>query len=259
MDYKDILVFLDAGDDNERRLELAISICARFGSNLMGVDVSPPEAFESEYADRALKIEALFKDALLEHRVEASYRVAERRTASWKDFYAHYADLVIATQRGEMSDAFVSKGIPDDIVSSAGVPVLVLPLGWKDQTLGESIVLAWNSSRESTRALHDSLPFLRQAKRVTIFESGRQADDVDSAPELVKAHLCHHGVNSELLMWPDPGDIDPINALFACLDRQDADLIVAGAFGHSKLKESLVGSLSHELLQNPSIPVLLSH
>lgn len=259
MDFKDILVFLDAGDDTDSRLQLAISLCERFGSNLVGVDVSPPEAFENEYAERAVRLETEFKDALLEHPIEASYRVAERRTASWKDFYAHYADLVIATQREDASDLFVSKGIPDEVVSSAGVPVLVLPARWKNQALGESVILAWNSSRESTRAMHDSLPFLRQAKRVTIFEVGRREDDVDADPDLIRAHLGHHGVESELLVWPNEKDIDPLNALFACLDRQGADLIVAGAFGHPKLIESLFGSATHELLQNPSMPVLLSH
>jgi Universal stress protein UspA and related nucleotide-binding proteins len=259
MSYKDILVFLDAGRSTAIRLDLAVSLCQRFDARLMGVDVSAPEAFDAGFADAALGLESMFKAKIKDGSIDGEYRVAERRTASWKDFYAHYADLVVATERDEGSDELVAKGIPDDIVASAGVPVLILPPSWGPGVIGESVVIAWNSSRESTRALHDALPILMQAKRVTIFEFAPPTDHIDSAPGLLQAHLNHHGVDSEIFTWPNVTDIGPIDALFSCLDRQQADLIVAGAFGHPRLIESFLGSASEDLLHNPSVPVLVSH
>lgn len=259
MNYKDMLVFLDAGNDTESRVDQAIALCQQFNARLTGVDVSTPEAYGNEYAERAVRLEEMFTARLEQASLTGTYRVAEKRTASWKDFYAHYTDLVVATQREESTDPITAKEVPDGIVMSAGVPVLVLPPRWRNSALGESVVLAWNASRESTRAMHDALPFLRRASRVTIFEFAPPADDVDSAPDLVREHLSHHGVNSEIFTWPDVRDISPMDALFSCLDRQQADLIVAGAFGHSSLMESLLGSASDDLLHNPSVPVLMSH
>ena len=259
MSYKDILVFLDAGRSTGTRLALAISLCQRFDARLIGVDVSAPEVYATKFADDARALESTFDAEVRENSIKGEYRVAENRMSSWKDFYTHYADLVVATQRDEDSDELVVKGIPDDIVMSAGIPVLMLPPTWGPGAVGESVVVAWNSSRESTRALHDSLPILRQAKRVTIFEFAPFADHVDFAPELVQAHLNQHGVNSELFTWPNVSDIGPVDALFSCLERQQADLIVAGAFGHPRLLETLVGSASEDLLHNPSVPVFVSH
>jgi nucleotide-binding universal stress UspA family protein len=259
MGYKDIVVFLDATRAGAIRLDLAISLCQRFDARLMGVDVSTPEAFGTEFADAAIGLESSFQAKIAHSSIRGAYFAAESKTASWKDFYAHYADLVVATQRDEETEHLVAKGVPDDVLMSAGVPVLVLPPNWRPGMVGESVVVAWNSSRESTRAMHDALPLLQQAKRVTIFEFAPPADDVDSAPLLVQTHLGHHGVDSEIFTWPKVKDAGPIDALFSCLERQQADLVVAGAFGHSRLIEGLFGGASDDLLHNPSIPVLMSH
>lgn len=156
MSYKDIVVFLDAGRATTTRLGLAVSLCQRFDARLMGVDVSIPEAFDAEFADTAADIESMFEAKIKESSIKGEYLVAGKQTATWKDFYAHYADLVVATERDAGSDQLVARGIPDDILMSAGVPVLILPPIWGPGVIGESVVIAWNSSRESTRALHGS-------------------------------------------------------------------------------------------------------
>ncbi|WP_321969168.1 universal stress protein [Paraburkholderia tropica] len=259
MSYKDILVLLDAGQDLEQRMDVAVDLCRRFDAQLLGVDVSTPEAFSDEYSERVVRLQHAFEEKIKAASLVGEYRVAETRTASWKDYYTHYADLVVASQRGEESDRTTPKGIPDEIVQSAGVPVLVLPSGWTPGPIGESVVVAWNSSRESTRALHDALPLLRQAGRVTVFEYAPPSDHIDDASELVQAHLAHHGVCAEIFTWPQDADADPVDTLFTCIDRQRADLIVAGGFGHSWLSEIFFGSVSRELLHNWTVPVLMSH
>ncbi|WP_322014185.1 universal stress protein [Paraburkholderia sp. J12] len=259
MSYKDILVLLDAGPDLETRMDAAIDLCRRFDAQLLGVDVSTPQAFSSGFSEKARHLQDIFEERINAASVIGEYRAAGSRTSSWKDFYTHYTDLVVASQSGEESEHIAAKGIPDEIVASAGVPVIVLPGGWTPATLGESVVIAWNSTREATRALHDALPILRQAARVTIFEHAPPSDHVDDAPKLVQTHLAHHGIEAEIFTWPDDANAEPIDTLFTCIDRQRADLIVAGGFGHPKVIENLFGSMSRELLHNWTVPVLMSH
>lgn len=76
---------------------------------------------------------------------------------------------------------------------------------------------------------------------------------------LMAEHLIRHGVKAEVYTWPDTGEMSAVDALFACLDCQEADLIVAGAYGHSRFMEGLFGGVSRGLLQNPTMPLLMSH
>ncbi len=259
MDYKDILVFLDVTPGTPARLELAVSLCRQFNARLMGVDISTSAAFDGEWKEKALTLEAMFDETLSMNSLQGEFRVVGNRESNWKDLYAHYADLIVATQQDERTAHLVSKAVPDEVLISAGVPILVLPTDWRPVAVGESVVLAWNSSRESARAAHDSLPILKRASKVTIFEFAPPSDHTDSAPNLMQAHLAHHDIPAEIFTWPADAGVGPIDALFSCLDRQQADLIVAGAFGHSRLIEGLFGSGSGDLLRNPSVPVLMSH
>jgi len=149
--------------------------------------------------------------------------------------------------------------VPEGVLLSAGVPMLILPVGWQPAPVGEDIVLAWNPSREATRAAHDALPLLERARHVTLFEFAPSADHCDTAPDLMLRHLRSHGVNAELFTWPDDAAMSPVSALFACLGTQEADLIVAGAYGHSRFREKLLNGVTCRFLEHPLLPMLMSH
>lgn len=260
MDYKDILVFLDATTDTPARVDLAVSIARAQGARLLGVDVSTPAAFNGEFKHQAAGLQYLFESKIGPAGVEGEFRTADRSTPSWKTLYAHFVDLVIATQRAESAANLVLPAVPEDILLSAGVPMLILPSGWLPAPVGESIVVAWSPSREATRAAHDALPLLVRAQRVTLFEFDPPADRGEAAPDLMAEHLMRHGVKAELYTWPNSGgEMSPVNALFACLDTLGADLIVSGAYGHSRFMEGLFGGITRELLHNPAMPLLMSH
>jgi nucleotide-binding universal stress UspA family protein len=127
------------------------------------------------------------------------------------------------------------------------------------QPVGERIVVAWNTSREATRAVHDAMPILERAQKVTVFKFGPGTIDLPAESDLIVDHLKAHGVKAVAESWSDTGDLTVVEALFACLDTQEADLIVAGAYGHSRLIEGLFGGASHDLVRQPSMPVLMSH
>ena len=153
----------------------------------------------------------------------------------------------------------IVEGIPEDVLLTAGVPVLILPDDWRPRAVGQNIVIAWKSSREATRAVHDAIPLLTRAQKVTVFTFAPDSELSGKEPELLVNHLREHGVSAEASSWPDTGEISPVEALFACLDTQEADLIVAGAYGHARWLEGLIGGVSYDLARQPSLPVLMSH
>jgi nucleotide-binding universal stress UspA family protein len=137
--------------------------------------------------------------------------------------------------------------------------MLVLPDFWKLSPVGESIVIAWNASREAIRAVHDAMPLLVKAKKVTIFTFSARESGLHATSEALVEHLLRHGVVAKISDWTDTGELSALEALFADLDTQNADLIVAGAFGHTRLFESLFGSVSLDMLRQPTAPILMSH
>jgi nucleotide-binding universal stress UspA family protein len=259
MGYKDILVYLDPTADLQPRLQLAVSMAASHGARLIGVDVSTDAAFEGNYRDRTLGLQEGFDESLRRGGVQGTFVSAAPWQKRGDHHYAHYADLIIASQvRPEFEELIIS-GIPEEVLLTAGVPLLLLPAGWKSQTVGENVVIAWKSGREATRAVHDAMPILKKAKKVTAFTFAPHAELFGSEQDSLANHLLQHGVVAAPASWPNMGDISAVEALFASLEAQDADLIVAGAYGHSRLLEGLFGGASHDLTRQPALPVLLSH
>ena len=259
MSYKEIIVYLDPFTDTDSRLELAVALAKSHGARLAGVDACSDAAYEGEWRDRALGLEDMFEATIRRAGLRGSYRSADQWTKGAGHSYAHYADLIIAPQpEFEVQDLIVA-GIPEDVLVSAGVPVLLLPYGWKSRVAIENIVIAWKSSREATRAVHDAMPLLARAKKVTAFTFAPVNDILGKEPDLLVNHLREHGVAAEASSWPDTGEITASDALFACLETQEADLIVAGAYGHSRFMEGLFGGVSRDLVRQPSLPILMSH
>ena len=255
MAYKEILAYLDPFADTEVRLKFAIDLAASHGARLIGMDACSDGACEGEWRDRAVGLRDRFQEAIKLAGVEGAYRSAK----GGRHEYAHYADLIIAPQPEYEARDVIIAGIPEEVLVSAGVPVLLLPQGWKPRGPIENIVIAWRSSREATRAVHDAMPLLARAKKVTAFTFAPDSGFFGKEPDLLVNHLRAHGVAAEADSWPDTGEISAVDALFACLETQEADLIVAGAYGHSRLVEGLFGGVSRDLVRQPSLPILMSH
>jgi nucleotide-binding universal stress UspA family protein len=260
MSYKDIIVYLDASDLNEPRVETAIKIAKQHSAKLIGVDISTAAAFEGDKRERAEAIQDTFEKMVRRAGLEAECRVAGRSAETALELFSHCADLIVSSQPHTDSAHLAAATVPKDVLLTAGVPMLILPVGWEaKETIGRSILLAWNFSRESTRALHDSMPMLARAERVTLFVFDAGFDPHSSEVLDVVAHLRRHGIKVTVEGWRDTGEVDAIDAMFASLDREETDLIVAGAYGHSPLWESLFGGVSEELLHNITMPVVMSH
>jgi nucleotide-binding universal stress UspA family protein len=174
--------------------------------------------------------------------------------------FARAADLVVY---GQDSDEYrLPTGFdPQDLIVAAGRPVLVVPYAGAFATVGRRVLVAWDGSREAARAAHDALPLLGAAEAVTLlavadgeaeFERGRPMLD-----RMLKNYE-RHGIPARAHETPQ-GDLSVSDVLLSWAADFGADLIVAGAYHHSQLRESLFGGVTRDLLDRMTVPVLMSH
>jgi nucleotide-binding universal stress UspA family protein len=260
MAYRDIVVYLDASADCPARLRTAMNVATKHQARLIGVDISTKESFGGENRERALAIEEEFTTAVQEIGLDFDYHPARPEAHTAEQLFSHCADLLVTTQPHPDQHHLANSAVPKDILVTAGVPMLVLPTGWTGvDPIGEQVVIAWNFSREATRAVHDAMPILKAAKKVFVFVFASNYSDQNADVQAIKNHLERHGVTVALEGWRGRGETDFTSALFAGLDRENADLIVCGAYGHSPLFEDMFGGATQKLINNISIPVLMSH
>ena len=259
MSYKDILVYLDPTPACDDRLGAAIDLARTFGARLLGADASSDAAFTGEWRDRALQVGPIFEERTAAAKVGAKLVGAEAGPDGIFPDFAHCVDLLIAPRPEGRARELVLPFVPDVALMRAGAPMLILPQEWRPAPIGRSVVIAWNASREATRAVHDAMPFLKKAEKVVVFAFSAGPSGLRASAEALVQHLERHGVAAIVSDWTHTGDITAVEALFASLDTQDADLVVAGAFGHSRAFEGLFGGVSLDLLRQPSLPVLMSH
>lgn len=251
MAFRDILVYLDPTSESLERLRFAVELAKTHGARLIGVDISAGASENAPVMGRT------FDEATRAVGLDAVFVPAEKPGDG--EALTHCIDLVVApAPNGPMRDVLNGAAI-DRTLTESGVPMLILPHDWTGSSVGRNIVIAWNGGREALRAVHDAMPFLENADKVTIFAFSSRPSDLRASAELLARHLKAHGVISRVSDWTNTGDLSAIDALFASLDTQDADLIVAGAFGHSRLYESLFGGVSLDLMRQQAVPVLMSH
>lgn len=274
MPVKSILVHAEPGDRCDARLACAADLARRFDALLMGVGAQQLQS--AAVFDPFGMLAAEFHTALAE-QLQADLAAAEQSfrrhaaglKAEWRAIaetptsavarVARGADLIVAGGAPlEMVDVFKSLDVAE-LAITAGRPVLVAPP--QAQSLkGEGVVVAWKDTREARRALADALPFLKVADRVVVLEVC-DADRVEAATlhaEEVVAHLGRHGVRATSMVLAAPDD-QVAAELHGQAEAIEADLIVSGCYGHSRLKEWAFGGVTKDLLRRPERFLLLSH
>ena len=284
MSYKTILVHLDDSAQALQRLQTAMLLAQRFGAHLIGAaptgvsrflyqvmpsaDADPTLAlhlaFVREGAQRAL---AAFTAQMAASAVAScAALLVDDEAGDGIALHGRTADLVLV---GQADPEHVHPNLPADfaahVVLNAGRPVLVLPHGQVPATLGTRVLLSWDASKEAARALALALPLLQQADQVqvAVFDGGdkRTASDAQAASPI--AWLQRHGVAATLTVQPVEGRRGRRHAigeaLLAMADEQAADLLVMGAYGHSRLRETILGGVTRTVLEEMSIPVLMAH
>jgi nucleotide-binding universal stress UspA family protein len=282
MALKDILVHLDTTNRCAIRLELAARLALQHGAHLTGlhvIDIPPAHYFygaampfvpvnpeeivtriRAEATEATAPVEVAFRDCLRRNGVEGEWRLAEGTPPAMVALHARYADLSIVGQpdRDQPQDA---DPITVTAVMTSGRPVLAVPFAGTFPTIGERVLIAWNASREAARAVNDALPLLTGAKQVTVLAINPRRGlgglgDVPAAD--IALHLARHGLKAEATHTVAQ-DISEGEALLSYAADLGADLIVAGAYGHSRARELVFGGVTQTLITEMTAPVLLAH
>ncbi|RAI56105.1 universal stress protein [Roseicella frigidaeris] len=282
MALKDILVHLDASPRAAGRLRLAADLARRHDAHLVGLFVvdallpafamadagnSAPlvgQVLDQLRAD-ALRagagVEAGFRDAMRREGLAGEWRLVEGALPEVLALHARYADLAILGQTDpEASPPGAAQSV-ERVLFAAGRPVLLVPHDGSFESLGRHVLVGWNASREAARAVADALPILAAAERVTVLavNPGDAPGAHGAEPGAdIALHLARHGVKAEVEHVTASGLPDGVSLLNRAAEL-GPDLLVVGAYGHSRLRELALGGVTRTLLREMTVPVLMSH
>jgi nucleotide-binding universal stress UspA family protein len=284
---KDLLVYVDQSDRAVERLRLAADLARRHGSRLTAIFVreltreqihdqcvaelglgsaqamgEANQRIQKSIDERAALLRKTLENAGHESGFEVEWRCLDGSSSILVPQHARFADLCILSQDGPAPVDAPGYSFSEQLLFVSGRPVVFVPASGSFDTLGRHILVAWNSSRASTRAVNDALPLIERAERVTVLAIN-PADFAEHyhalPPQQMVEHLRRHGAAVEGI-WLNHVPISSIaDTVLANAHKVGADLIVAGAFGHPKLWEKLMGGVTRDLLVRMNLPVLMSY
>jgi nucleotide-binding universal stress UspA family protein len=272
MSYATLMVYVNADRVSKQLVSLAAGLADKFSAKLVGLSalaIMPPVAAEGVVIlDNATEFDiAKMKTRLAEAGNKFRAAGGADRQIEWRSALEFPTQTVIGEAR--CADLIVvENGKSDDIyrtvdtgaaILGAGRPFLVVPAAVRSLT-AERIVVGWKDTREARRAVRDALPFLHEAKRVTIVEICEK-DQIDSARQHVDDvvhYLGRRRIKAErrVEIHAHGSGADQIIAL---AEDEGADLLVTGAYGHSRLNEWVFGGMTRDLLTSSPICCLMSH
>ncbi len=279
MDFKNLLLHLDHSSGCKNRLELAFALAKKYDALITGLFVVPdyvvPSYVEAQISvdlitDVTEKALARAGDTMADYRkladdagVRMDAHVLEGQVIPILREHSKYSDLLILGQDNPDDPDNASYGLADALLFEGACACIVAPHSGKLAVPGKRVLLTWNASRESARALREALPILAAAEDVVVLSS--EPDDADT--EIARGHphadelarfLESHGIESISSGIADL-DISTSDAILGQAAEMDADLIVMGAYGHARLREIILGGVTRDLLKESTVPLFLAH
>lgn len=269
---KSILLHIHDDCAQDERLAVAIDLARAHKSHLTCVQITSFSNYVVGYPLGGTYVSPGLLEAAHTHDEEERARIEQRLTSNgvswdWERVDGHaphvlvsrgrLADVLILSRRGKASP---SKPEPLPIVAEVAVhvraPVLVVPPGSNGFHAERPVMIAWNGSMEAAHSLRLVLPFLRMAASVHIVTVSDDWADFPSTS--ASLYLARHDVASELHEWPRKGR--PIaQALSEAAEELGVTALVMGAYGHSRFRETVVGGVTHDLLEQAKVPLLMGH
>lgn len=278
MAYRDIMVHLTEDPRNGARIEAALMLAQQFDAHVTALYTLPAPQhiyYMSEYVPgdliqqqidearaRGQKARAAFEEAAGRQNVKADWLESELLPVEAVETCGRAFDLIVLGQPDPdptepLEVPLGADVLPHELALRAGRPILTIPYAGSYPVIGQKVMIAWNGSREAARAVHDAMPMLLRAKQVTVFginpESSRGTPGADLA-----RHLARHGVRVETA-YTVADDIGAGDALLSAAADRSIDLLVMGAYGHTRLREMIFGGVTETILASMTCPVLLSN
>lgn len=274
MSYKDLLVLIDPSGAGGNVVECAVNLAAAQGAHLTGLylgydpligfaEAQIPTELLQMHQDNLARAEQEgrqgFEEACRRGGITGEWRAASEARLANLILSVRYVDLVVMSGNAADTTDLVAHRYADNVVMSGGRPVLLIPEGYRWHGGFSHVMVAWDGSREATRAMHDALPLLQAAHRVTVMEIADKDDVVARDPASdVARHMARHGLDIESAhaVKTEIGVGDQL--LSASVDH-GAELLVAGAYSHSRLREFALGGVTRHLMTHLTVPMLFSH
>ena len=282
MTCSSILTLMDGSQAAVQRARIAAALAARFDARLTGVfprpplplsawdepvywglpPVIPPAVPPEILAAHERRTEAQGEEARL--AFEAAAAAAGCRS-DWLELASDLGEGVVDLARRTDLTVLPPDRLPTvgaigfaaaDLALASGGPTLILPDRAADPAPGRRIVVAWNGSREAARAVRDAWPFLSAAETVLVVVVEPAA--VDGPDSRLQRWFEDHGCTAEVVVIREP-DAVAADVLRRQVETLEADLLVMGLYGHSRLRETILGGVSRSLLADPPVALLLSH
>ncbi|MFG1480263.1 universal stress protein [Xanthobacter sp. V4C-4] len=276
---RDILVNLAQGVERDVAADYAASLAVEFGAHLTGLSVAyeidvPPfymGALPTDFIDAqilenqssaekaAARLEALARASGIPHEIRtlsASLGVAANGFARM----ARLFDLTVVAQP-DPDKPGPEEVLAETVLLDSGRAVLVVPyIQEKKPFTAERAVIAWDGSRASARALAEALPLLHRTKVVEVFRVvSAGSEEVDEEGLEVARHLARHNLDAQVRRLPVSSGDSISAAILNEVSDQGADLVVMGGYGHSRLKEMVLGGVTRDILASMTVPVLMAH
>jgi len=275
---KDLVVNLATGLDHDPGAQFALSIAATFQAHVAGIAfaydpaiITPTvmdglsagwiDAQKAENLAAAQQAAARFEEAARREGVSREHRIIESGLGAAPNRFARIArhfDLSVVNQTSP------DLAVPDDLLIEAalfeaGRPTVVVPYIQKDPLKLNHVLVCWDHSRNAARAAADALPFLARSNKVEIVIVTHRDADYDDLPGAgIAEHLARHDLNVELKRLV-AANMDVSNAVLSYAADCGADFIVMGGYGHSRLREFILGGATRGMLQAMTVPVLMAH
>lgn len=273
---KDIVVNLGLGAHDPAG-DFAISIADTFKSHVLGVAFSyepiipgtvmggiPAEFIEAQRIESDKKARAAvarFEQAASRAGISAETRIISASISGAGDQLGRLGrrfDLVVVGQP-ERNEAVADEVVDEAALFESGRPVIFVPFIQRAGLKLDRLMLCWDGSRAATRAIADAMPFLRKAQQVEIvMVSGAKPKSDEIAGVDLGQHLARHGLKVEVKRITSP-EIDVASTILSYAADSSADMIIMGGYGHSRLREFILGGVTRGLLESMTVPALMSH
>lgn len=220
------------------------------------------ERLEAMARARAAKIEAMFREQLRRDDAPGEWHLASgppNEEALWR---ARHVDAVVLSQPSPDPDARIGvRYLVEDVLLRSGRPVLFVPYAGHAPKLGANVLVAWNGSREATRALHDVLPLLDADASITVLVIDRPGDRGEQGIRgaEIAEHIARHRFRTTMARTVADRSLDDADVILDYAADTGADLLVMGGYGHSRTREMVLGGVTRALLDHMTLPTLMSH
>lgn len=276
MGLNDIVVYVDGAEAAKARMDFAVALAKTHGAHLIGVAFAPTAILplygaDVGYADMSEVLQSVKSQgeaALADFRARAkaeSVSAEGRMMQGMSEEFPHnfaccarHVDLAIIGQPRHGDPLLGQYALAERCLFASGRPVLIVP-ATPDRLALKTLVVAWDGSAEAARAFNDALTFLEPAERVVLMSVAASEGEEPEVPiEDMVAHLERHGVKVELVRIPARGD-DIGRLLLTKAKELGADMIVMGAFHHSRWREFILGGVTLTMLEQADIPLFMAH